>query len=186
MGPGAAAPRPPPGPGAPANPAPKKWPNTEGNQIDIKMVKEGAGAIPGGQSAVEIEYTGHLFGVDVEKHGPSGKRMYLILIGVVCGGVLCCDGDLVDVLRIHQTSGSDPAREEDEYQGTGAGCDANQSGLTDSVMDSLPFGIRCARCRSYDSSEFRFVVQSHAPPNSETVREFVFVCLSSSVHVLIK
>jgi len=38
------------------------------------MVKEGAGAIPGGQSAVEIEYTGHLFGVDVEKHGPSGKQ----------------------------------------------------------------------------------------------------------------
>jgi len=50
---------PPPGPGAPANAA-KEWPNRDGNQIDILMVKEGAGAVAGGQSAVEIEYTGHL------------------------------------------------------------------------------------------------------------------------------
>merc|ERR1712087_191044 len=34
--------------------------DTEGNVIDILVVKEGDGAIPGGQSAVEIEYTGHL------------------------------------------------------------------------------------------------------------------------------
>jgi len=44
----------------------KEWPNKNGNQIDIKMVKEGTGPIPGGQSAVEIEYTGHL--------GTDGKQ----------------------------------------------------------------------------------------------------------------
>lgn len=41
-----------------------QWPN-KGDKIDILTVKEGAGAIPGGQSAVEIEYTGHL---------PGGKQ----------------------------------------------------------------------------------------------------------------
>lgn len=62
-GPGAAAPPPPPGPGAAAKVAPKQWPDpskVEAKLIDIQIVKEGAGAIPGGQSAVEIEYTGHL------------------------------------------------------------------------------------------------------------------------------
>eukprot|EP01084_Bolivina_argentea_P214152 363610_1 len=56
--PGAAA-RPPPGPGA-APPQPHQWPNKAANQIDILVVSPGNGAIPGGQSAVEIEYTGHL------------------------------------------------------------------------------------------------------------------------------
>lgn len=69
--PGASKPPPGAGPGAAPPPAPNNknkessWPNKGGNQIDILTLKEGDGAIPGGQSAVEIEYTGHL---------PSGKQ----------------------------------------------------------------------------------------------------------------
>merc|ERR1719162_603300 len=70
-GPGAAGPPPPPGPGGQSEKEKgngkekekekkKEWPDMESNVIDILLVKEGDGAIPGGQSAVEIEYTGHL------------------------------------------------------------------------------------------------------------------------------
>lgn len=43
----------------------KEWPNKAANQIDIFIVSEGGGKIPSTESAVEIEYSGHL---------PNGKQ----------------------------------------------------------------------------------------------------------------
>mmetsp|Transcript_35644 Transcript_35644/g.57256 ORF Transcript_35644/g.57256 Transcript_35644/m.57256 type:complete len:458 (-) Transcript_35644:625-1998(-) len=51
---------PPANPGQAAAQPQHAWPNKQAGQIDINFVEEGTGPVPGGQSAVEIEYTGHL------------------------------------------------------------------------------------------------------------------------------